>query len=73
MYMFLAAIRGQLGDTAAASKAIQELLRVRPGFAATGRADVEKWWDPGFVEQLVVGWRKAGLAMEPVNTTMTSQ
>ena len=73
MYMFLAAICGQLGDKAAASKAIQELLRVRPGFAATGRADVEKWWDPGFVEQLVVGWRKAGLAMEPVNATMTSK
>jgi TolB-like protein/tetratricopeptide (TPR) repeat protein len=73
MYMFLTAIYGQLGDTAAASKAIKELLRVRPGFAATGRADVEKWWDPGFVEQLVFGWRKAGLAMEPVNTTMTSQ
>jgi hypothetical protein len=28
--------------------------------------DVEKWWDPGFIEQLAEGWRKAGLAMDPV-------
>jgi hypothetical protein len=42
------------------------LHRVRPDFAATGRADVEKWWDPGFIEQLAEGWRKAGLEMDPV-------
>jgi tetratricopeptide (TPR) repeat protein len=65
MHMFLTAVHGHLGDTAAASKALRELLRVRPDFAATGRADVEKWFDPGFVEQLAAGWRKAGLAMEP--------
>jgi TolB-like protein len=69
MQMFLAAIYGQLGDTAAANKAVLELLRVRPEFAATGRADVGKWWDPGFVEQLAVGWRIAGLAMQPVDAT----
>jgi TolB-like protein/tetratricopeptide (TPR) repeat protein len=73
VHMFLTAIYGQLGDTASASKALRQLLRVRPGFAATGRTDVEKWWDPGFVEQLVAGWRKGGLAVESVNTTMTSQ
>jgi hypothetical protein len=72
MHMFLTAIRGQLGDTASASKAVLELLRVRPDFAATGRADVEKWFEPAFVEQLAVGWRKAGLAMKPVTATMTS-
>jgi TolB-like protein len=67
MHMFLTAIHGHLGDTAAASKALRDLLRVRPDFAATGRADVEKWFEPGFVEQLAAGWRKAGLAIEPVN------
>jgi TolB-like protein len=72
MYMLLTAVYGQLGDAAAASKAVRELLRVRPDFAATGRADVEKWWDSGFVEQLAEGWRKAGLEMNPVNTTMRS-
>jgi TolB-like protein len=66
MHMFLTAVYGQLGDTAAASKAKRELLRVRPDFAATGRADVEKWWDSGFVAQLAEGWRKAGLEMEPI-------
>jgi TolB-like protein/tetratricopeptide (TPR) repeat protein len=72
MHMFLAAIYGQLGDTAAASKAVRELLRVRPDFATSGRADVEKWWDGGFVERLAEGWRKGGLVIEPVNATMTS-
>lgn len=65
MYMFLAAVYGQLGDAAAASKALRQLLRVRPNFPATGRADLEKWWDAGFVEHLAGGWRKGGLEMEP--------
>lgn len=73
MHMFLTAVYGQLGDMAAASKAVRELLRIRPDFAATGRADVEKWWDSEFVEQLALGWRTAGLEMAPVNATMTSR
>jgi len=73
MHMFLTAVYGQLGDTAAASKAVRELLRVRPDFAANGRADVEKWWDSGFVAQLAEGWRNAGLQMEPVSATTASQ
>ena len=73
MHMFLTAIYGQLGNTAAASKAVRELLRVRPDFAVSGRADVEKWWDQGFVEQLAVGWRKSGLEMEPVDAPTTSR
>jgi TolB-like protein len=72
MHMFLIAIYGQLGDTAAASNAIRQLHRVRPDFAATGRADVEKWWDPGFTEQLAEGWRKAGLEMDPVKAAPPS-
>jgi TolB-like protein len=63
MHMFLTAIYGQLGDSAAASNALRQLLRVRPGFSATGRADVEKWWDATFVEQLAEGCRKGGLEM----------
>jgi tetratricopeptide (TPR) repeat protein len=72
MLMFLTAIYGQLGDTAAASDAVRHLLRVRPDFVATGRANVEKWWNPRFVEQLAVGWCKAGLAIESVKATPTS-
>ena len=67
MHMFLAAVYGQLGDTAAAGKAVRELLRIRPDFAASGRADVEKWWDCDFVAQLTDGWRMAGLSTEPVD------
>jgi hypothetical protein len=63
MHMFLTAIYGQLGDSAAASNALRQPLRVRPGFSATGRADVEKWWDATFVEQLAEGCRKGGLEM----------
>jgi len=69
----LTAAYGQLGDTAAARKAVRELLRVRPDFTAYGRAAVEKWWDSGFVAQLTEGWRKAWPEMEPVNATITSQ
>lgn len=72
MLMFLTAIYGQLGDTAAASDAVRHLLRVRPDFVAAGRANVEKWWNPRFVEQLAVGWCKAGLAIESVKATPTS-
>ncbi len=72
MHMFLIAVHGQLGDAAAASKAVRQLLRVRPDFPATGRADVEKWWDAGFVAQLADGWRKGGLKMEPAITAHTS-
>jgi len=72
MHMFLIAVYGQLADTAAASKAVRQLLRIRPDFPATGRADVEKWWDAGFVAQLADGWRKGGLKMEPAIATHTS-
>jgi hypothetical protein len=55
---------------------VAELDLARLGFdgvdVTTGRADVEKWWDGGFVEQLAEGWRKCGLVIEPVNATMTS-
>jgi hypothetical protein len=65
MHMFLLAAYGQLGDTASAGKAMRQLIRVRPDFAAIGRSDIEKWWDPEFVGQLVEGWRKGGLQLEP--------
>jgi TolB-like protein/Tfp pilus assembly protein PilF len=56
-----AAALGQLGERDAAAKAVRELLRVRPDFAATARADIEKWWEPEYVESIIDGWRKAGL------------
>jgi len=52
---------GQIGEHSAAAKALQELLRIRPDFAATAHRDIEKWWGPEYVELLIDGWRKAGL------------
>jgi TolB-like protein/tetratricopeptide (TPR) repeat protein len=56
-----AAAFGQLGERDAAAKAVRDLLRVRPDFAATVRGDIEKWWEPEYVESMIDGWRKAGL------------
>jgi serine/threonine-protein kinase len=66
-----AAACGQLGEQDAAAKAVRDLLKLRPGFAARARKDVEKWWQPEYVERLIDGWRKAGLdvaAPEPANS-----
>jgi TolB-like protein/Flp pilus assembly protein TadD len=57
----LAAAHGQLGENDAASKALRNLLKLRPDFAETTRTDVEKWWDPDYGRHLIDGLRKAGL------------
>ncbi|MBA3727478.1 MAG: hypothetical protein H0W86_13855 [Armatimonadetes bacterium] len=57
----VAAAYGQLGEGDAAGKALRDLLKLRPDFAATVRKDLEKWWNPEYVEHLIDGWRKAGL------------
>jgi TolB-like protein/Tfp pilus assembly protein PilF len=61
MHAATSAAHGQLGERAAASRALQDLLKMRPDFAATVRMNIEKWWDSDFVEHLMDGWRKAGL------------
>ncbi|HSF19511.1 MAG TPA: protein kinase [Vicinamibacteria bacterium] len=60
-HMMIAAACGQLGEREAASKALSTVLRMRPGVAATVRQDIEKWWEPAYVERIIDGWRKAGL------------
>jgi len=57
----MCACYGQLGERDAADKALQDLLRVRPNWTATVRKDIEKWWEPEYVERLIDGWRKAGV------------
>ena len=57
----IAAACGQLGDRDAAARAVRDLLKLRPDFAARARSDIEKWWMPEYVERLIDGWRKAGL------------
>jgi TolB-like protein/DNA-binding winged helix-turn-helix (wHTH) protein len=59
--MALAAIYGQLDQREAARNALESLLEVRPGFAASSREDLAIWWQPDLVEHLIDGLRKAGL------------
>ena len=56
-----AACLGQLGESAAAAKSLRLLLDLRPDFAITGRVELEKWWEPDYVERFLDGLRKAGL------------
>ena len=67
-----AAALGQLGQREAAQQAVQELLAVRPDFAATVRRDYGKWWDAKTVDQLVEGLRQAGLEIPEDQKTVSS-
>jgi TolB-like protein/Flp pilus assembly protein TadD len=57
----LAVAYGQLGERESAERALQQLLTLRPNFAAEARAELLKWWTPDVVERLMDGLRKAGL------------
>jgi TolB-like protein/tetratricopeptide (TPR) repeat protein len=69
MHATTSAAYGQLGDRVAANKAVQNLLKVQPGFAGIVRKHIERWWDGEYVERLIDGWRKAGLEIPPAHTT----
>ena len=56
-----AAALGQLGRREEARKAVQDVLALRPDFAAAARQEYSKWYDSELIEQLVDGLRKAGL------------
>jgi serine/threonine protein kinase/Flp pilus assembly protein TadD len=60
-HLALAAIYGQLGERAAASTALRQLLLLKPEFAAAPRQELAKTWDPDMVEHLLDGLRQAGL------------
>jgi len=66
-HMVLAATYGQLGEREAAEKAVRDLLKLRPDFASIARGLLGQWWIPEYVEQLIDGWRKAGLEVAPAN------
>jgi hypothetical protein len=46
---------------------VRDLLKVRPDFASIAGALLKQWWSPEYVEQLIDGWRKAGLEIVPAN------
>jgi serine/threonine protein kinase len=60
----LATAHAQLGEREAASNALRELLAVRPDYATDARQELSNRWYPEFVELLVDGLRKAGLAVK---------
>jgi TolB-like protein/Tfp pilus assembly protein PilF len=61
MQTAIAACHGQLGEREEAARALHALLKLRPDFATTVRADVKKWWEPDYGKHLIDGLRKAGL------------
>jgi len=61
MHEALAAAYGQLGEPDAAGKALQEMVRLKPDYATTGRERLEKWFDQELVEHMMDGLHKAGL------------
>lgn len=64
---------GQLGDTDGATKAVRELLRLRPDAILRLRADCEKWFDPEHAAHLMEGFRKAGLEIKPSTNSAKSE
>ncbi len=60
-HVLMAAAYGQLGEREAASKALQQLRRLRPDIGKTIQRDAVKWFDAEHAEHLMEGWRKAGL------------
>lgn len=64
-----AAALGQMGRQEEARKAVQDLLALRPDFAAAARREYAKWYDSELIEQLVDGLRKAGLEIAPEEET----
>lgn len=61
MHAGIAAAAGQLGDHETSAKAVRDLLKLRPDYAATVHNTLAKWFDPALCEQLIDGLRKAGL------------
>lgn len=69
----LAAAYGQLGELPTADKALKDLLAHKDDFAGAGRGLLGRWFDPQLVESLMEGLRKAGLVVEPVNSSAASE
>jgi TolB-like protein len=69
----LAAAYGQLGEEEAARESARGLLALRPDFPAIAREELEKWWDPGLVEHLIEGLRKAGLEIRAAHSKSSQE
>jgi len=69
MHAGIAAAAGQVGDSETASKAIRDLLKLRPDYGVTVHNTLAKWFDPELCEQLLDGLRKAGLKISGKGAT----
>jgi serine/threonine-protein kinase len=56
-----AVVYSQLGQMEQARRAVRDLLTLRPDFATAARAELEKWWQPEMVKQMLGDLRNAGL------------
>jgi serine/threonine protein kinase/tetratricopeptide (TPR) repeat protein len=60
-HLALAVIYNRLGEAGRSHAAVRELLAIRPSFGTAAREELEKWWQPDLVEQLLTDLRQAGL------------
>ncbi|HTS56998.1 MAG TPA: protein kinase [Terriglobales bacterium] len=69
----LTVIYSQLGEMEHARAALAGLLALRPDFAVIARTELDKWWLPDMVEQMLSDLRNAGLeittAVQPVSSS----
>lgn len=63
-HLFQAAAYGQLGEIDSAQIALEAVFRIRPDLATTIREDLERWFEPDYVDRIMDGLRKAGLREE---------
>jgi serine/threonine-protein kinase len=61
VHVMTATALAQLGDRSGAEKAVAEARKLKPGFAASARAGLEKWFDREYTERVLDGLRKAGV------------
>jgi TolB-like protein len=57
----MAAAYGQLGESEAARRSLNEVLRLAPAYARSARERLAKWFGPELVDHILDGLRKAGL------------
>jgi len=67
-----AAVYGQLRERKAASKAIADLLALKPDFGSTARDELGKWLRPELVDHVIEGLRRAGLEIGEAGVAPTT-
>ena len=71
-HVAMAAAYGQLGESEAARKSLNEILRLAPAYALSARERLAKWFAPELVGHLMDGLRKAGLELSDESAKSSS-